>query len=154
MGFLDSLNIFKYLEQARFKELDQPATEAVVDALIMTMASDGDIDPRELEEVMDAAELLNWRGDKQIGDYVHEKMEIAASASPNVIPAEAKSIATRVASFDWLVEDVYYLSAKVANADDEVVASETQFLSALTRELGIDSETQRLVIQRIRHESM
>jgi len=154
MGFLDSLNIFKYLEQARFKKLDQAATEAVVDALVMAMACDGDLDPKELDEVMDAAGLLDWQGSQQIGDYVHEKMEIAANAGPDVIPAECKSIATRAASFDWLAEDIYYLSAKVANADHEVVVSETRFLSALTRELGIDNETQRLVVQRIRHESM
>lgn len=154
MGFLDSLNIFRYLEQARFKKLDQAATEAVIDALVMTMACDGEIDPDELDEVMDAADLLDWRGSQQVGDYVHEKMEIAKNAGPNVLPAEAKSIAARAASFDWLAEDIYYLSAKVAGADEEVVVSETRFLSALSRELNLDSETQRLVIQRIRHEEI
>ena len=154
MGFLDSLNIFKYLEQKRFEKLDQSATEAVIDALVMTMACDGDIDPDELDEVMDAAELLNWQSDTQVGDYVHEKMEVARNAGATVLPAEAKSIATRAASFDWLAEDIYYLASKVAGADDDVESSETQFLSILTRELRLDSETQRLVVQRIRHEEV
>ncbi len=154
MGFLDSLNIFKYLEQKRFKQLDQNATEAVIDALVMTMACDGNIDPDELDEVMDAAELFDWRSDQQVGDYVHEKMEVAQNAGPTVLPAEAKSIATRAASFDWLAEDIYYLAAKVAGADNELANSETAFLSVLTRELRLDSETQRLVVQRIRHEEV
>jgi len=154
MSFLDTFNISKYFDRSKFKQLNQQATEAVVDALVMAMACDGDVDADEVDEVLDAVDLLDWKADEPVADYVHRRMEVAREADPEVIPAECKSIASRAALYDWLAEEIYYLAARVAEVDDTIAAAETFFLSTLSRELQLDRETQRLTIQRIRHESM
>lgn len=154
MSLLESLNLFKFLEQRKFFRLEQPEKEALVDSLILAMACDGSLDSREREEVMKVARDLGWSGDYPVEDYVRRKSEAVLQAGPDIVQSECAAIAQRVATTEWLSEEIYYLAVRVVKADDAIVDSETHFLSTLTRELQLDKETQRLVIQRIRHESL
>ena len=155
MGFLDSLNIIEYFERRKFAKLDQRATEAVLDAIVFAMLSDNEVDQLEVDQVLDFGGRLTWQGDASLGAYVNDLISDADGKDmATILPGVCEDIAARVVGFDWLPEEVYYLAAKVVGADDVHQEEERVFLGQLSRAMQLDSETQRLVIQRIRTEEL
>ncbi len=139
MSFLDAFNIVRYFEKKKFAGLSQEETEAFLDALVFAMNIDGEAHPDELKALQDAAEKLSWHGEDQVDEHIRNlETEVEAADA-------AKYVSDRIKT-NWLLDDTYQVCARIAQADGEIVESETEFLAALAKAFGFSADHQRVLI--------
>ncbi len=149
--------VFKFIANLttgrRFRNLEQDQNEALIDALTAAKVIDGELHPAEAEELLESMEMLDWKGGHTVDRYIDMAVgqaEGIKATSEELLPF-FEGISERLGE-DWLRQETYYLSSRVALADDIVVEQERVFLQAMVQAFGIDSERQQLIIRKIRNE--
>lgn len=154
MSFFEKINLFKYFERQKWVGLSIAEKEVIVETLVMVMMVDHHIDPAEEKLLHKDLDLLGWDGEVPLESYVQTVMEYVNGGDPLAsLPAVTEGLARRITT-DWLPKELYYLAANIALSDSDMAEEERLFLSALVTSLGLTSEEQRLVIQRIRIDDM
>lgn len=149
--------IFQFIAELstrkKFRGLEQDQNEALIDALAAAKAIDGKLLDVERRELMEAMKMLDWEGGRPLEDYVDAAVERATEIAPE--PAELDAffgdIGERLGE-DWLREEAYYLSSRIALADEEVDESERVFLKHMVEAFEIPSDKQELIVRKIRNE--
>lgn len=141
------MNFFRRLffgpQQSRFS-LDQ--AKAFLDILICIMVADGRQDTGELDEIYRAIAQLRAEDRAEIENYVEmRRREFAEEVDTRVVFAQAAEVLDE----PWMREHAYYLAARIAGANNEVHASETEALHFLVSALQLPREKLRLITQRL-----
>lgn len=145
--FTDFLTNF--FDKHKYKEMSQAQVEGLLDTLIFAMIADGHVTAGERTELARAAEVLPWEGSGTIDSYIQQTETRLRNASH---PSDFLRDAASALDEEWMQDDAYYLAARVAGADDKVVAAETEYLHALTTALGLTGERLRLITSRLINE--
>ena len=146
MGLFETLTSF--FSDDRYASLTQQQTEAFIDALTYAMLSDGEIAPAEEDELADALAQLDWQGAEPVELFVDNACDRAEAAleTPGASEDYCADIAERLADQE-LREETYYISAKVACADNQVLESERVFLNRMVEAFEIDRERLALITE-------
>lgn len=151
------MSVFKFIAnlstKRKFANLKQDQNEALIDTLAAAKAIDGKLLESERLELMDAMEMLDWKGGKSVDGYVDWTIDKATSleSTPEQLKPFFTDISDRLGE-DWLRQEAYYLGSRVALADDEVVEQERVFLMEMVKAFGIPADRQQLIIRKIREE--
>ena len=137
----------------KFANLSQEQNEALIDTLTAAKAIDGQLREVERQELLEVMDMLQWQGDRSMAKYVDQAVERARQIEPVAEPLQEffSEIGERLAE-DWLREEAYYLSSRIALADEEVVEPERLLLKHMVNAFGISSERQQLIIRKVSRE--
>lgn len=126
------------LEGETFKSLDDSQERAFVDALTYAMIADDKVASGEEEELADALRPLEWKGSEPLQSYVNESLDRAkvVSDSGDSVREYLRDVSERLAE-DWIREETYYITARLAASDRSLDALETAYLRVMVEEFGI-----------------
>lgn len=148
MGLLDTIGDF--FGQDRYDHFSQRQTEAFIDALTFAMVVDGEIAPKEEDELAEALDEFDWQGPPPLEVYVDESLDRAEACDNN--PARTDEyVADISARLDeqQTREEVYYVCAKVACADETILESERVMLNNLVEAFEIDRDRLALMTEEL-----
>ncbi len=139
MGMMETIR--RFLSGKRYDDLDQRQTEAFIDALTFAMVVDGEVAPSESDRLAEALEEFDWRGESPLEVYTEEALDRAERLGDD--PERAREYTSEIAERlggDQLHEEVYFLSAKVACADEQLRDSERVLLSHFVDAFELDDD--------------
>ena len=153
MFFLRKL-VANLMTNKMFKNITQAQNEALIDCLALAVAIDGRVDPEELREVRDVLKMMDWRGQLGVEDYLRDALERAQSHAIEeaALRVFASDIAQRLDQ-DWLCDEAYYISARIATADKDIDEQERVMLNALVESLGLTRERLQHITQKLMAET-
>jgi hypothetical protein len=131
---------------------NQTQVEALIDTLTLAMVAEGEVPDHEREELERTLEQLDWRGTRSIHDYVDDSI----AADRDVV--ESGEVRSRVEDIserlddDALREEAYFLAARVAAIDAEVVSDETDVLTTLVDVFDIPRDRLKLLTRKLRNQ--
>lgn len=142
-----------FLSGAQFSKLDDDQEEALVDTLTYVMAVDGELSDAEEQQLSEALDVLDWDRGTSIDSYVHDSIERAKQKAATVEETRqyCLELSERLGE-DWLREETYYLAARMAAADAEIVDDEHGVLKTIVDTFGIDDRTQGRITDQIMRE--
>ena len=148
MGLFDTLTNF--FSDGRYSSLSQEQTEAFLDAITYAMVSDGEIADEEEDELGEALEEFNWNGSEPVELFVDHALDRAEQHLGDSASASDywSDISGRLAD-QTLREETYYLSAKVACADQEILESERTFLNGMVEAFDISDRRLEMMTQEL-----
>ena len=151
MGIFQTIRNFLDDANQRYSDLSQEQSEAFVDALTYAMIVDGEIADVEEDRLADALEEFDWRAETPLTVYVDDALDRAATCVDYRARAKAyfSAIAERLGD-DGLQRQVYFLSAKVACADEQILDSERVLLTNLVDAFDIDAKRLELITRELR----
>ena len=138
----------------KFANLSQVQNEALIDALTAAKAIDGQLREVERQELLEVMDMLEWDGVQSMASYIEDAVERARSIEPvgESLQEFFADVGERLGE-DWLREEAYYLSSRIALADEEVVEPERLLLKHMVKALGIDADRQQAIISKV-HEGI
>lgn len=140
------------LQGRNFSSLEPDQEMALVDALTYAMAVDHEVAPAEEEELSDALRVLSWSADQSLDAYVHTSVTRAQASVKEQRTAEyCRDISERLGE-DWLREETYYLAARVAASDNEIVSEEQVLLSTMVDAFDLDDATHERITNQLLRE--
>lgn len=133
--------IKNFFEGETYKSLDQSQEEAFVDALTYAMIADEKIVTGEEDELADALRPLDWKGSKPLESYVNESIDRARSVadSGSSVRNYLSDVSERLGE-DWIREETYYITARLAASDRSLDEFETAYLRVMVEEFGIPED--------------
>ncbi len=137
----------------QFSKITQQQNEALLDVIALSMAADGLLEPQERVEALAALKQLNWKDHSSAELYFDGSCEKAPGllADPDVLDTYLSELSERLGE-QWLVEEAYYIAARVAAVDSDVAHEERELLSALVRHFNIPSDRLRTITDLIMRE--
>jgi uncharacterized tellurite resistance protein B-like protein len=139
----------RFFERLSKRKFNQEQTECLLDIITCVMVADGVTTQEEREQLERALDGLSWEGGGTAAEYVERAETRLKEADART---EFLSRAATVINDPDLQDEVYFLAARMAGADDRLVLEETAVLHDITRAFGLDGERLRLITQRLRHE--
>lgn len=134
----------------KFKDLEQPQIEALLDVLTAAKVIDGELHPDEKAELEEAAKVLPWNSpltiERYIEEAVHRGYQVEATAEN--LDAFFKGIGERLGE-DWLRQEAYYYASRIALADKQVVEEERMMLKHMVQAFEIPADLQSLIIRKV-----
>lgn len=152
MGIITALsNLFA---GRSFSKISAEQEKAMIDALTYAMAVDREISPAEKDELTSSLRHVDWEEELPIEGYVSESVDRAqrVSTEKSEVAKYLSDIGRRLGQ-DWLREETYYLAARIAVADRDVVDEEQLLLSTMVRAFGLDNDTQAKIADQLMRES-
>ncbi len=136
----------RFFENLTKRKFNQEQLEGMLDVITFVMVSDGVTATEEREELERAISGVRWEGTGTVEGYVADaERRLKDSSNPPDFLQRAASAITE----DWMQDEVYYLAARMAGADKQIVAEETTFLHHLTAAFGIEGTRLRLITRRL-----
>lgn len=128
----------KMMTNKMFAKISQDQNEALLDCLAYAVSMDGEVTDSELAEVRLATEMFNWRGALPLDEYFTQALERieAQELDEASLRVWASELATRLGE-DWLCDEAYYISARIATSDHTIDEQERVMLNALVESLGL-----------------
>lgn len=141
------------LADGAYQRLERDQAEALVDALVMASAADGEVGERERNELDRSLSEIEKRAAGMPDDYPSRARERAreAAGDPEAIGRLAEQVAERLDD-ETLIDEAYYLSARVAAIDVDVRSTETEVLETFVETFDIPRDRLKLLTRRLRHE--
>ncbi len=136
-----------------YSHLDREPAEALIDAVMLVSAAEGKVPDREQTELDRTLSEIERRASALASDYRQTARERAekAAGDPEAVRAQAERILERLDD-ETLVEETYYLAARVAAIDIQVESEETDVLETLVDVFEIPRQRHKLLTRRLRHE--
>lgn len=137
-----------------FAKLTQEQNEALLDCLAYAVSMDGHVTDAELAEVKLATDMFNWRGDLPLDEYFSNALEAidAQALDEASLRVWASELAERLGE-DWLCDEAYYISARIATADQVIDEQERVMLNALVESLGLSRTRLLNITQKLMEET-
>jgi uncharacterized tellurite resistance protein B-like protein len=137
-----------------FSKISADQEKALIDSLTYAMAVDHEVSATEKKELTAALRNLKWRESVPLESYVSESVARAQERTSDQSDAASycSDIAERLAE-DWLREETYYLAARIAAADHEIVDAEQALLSTLVEAFDIDHAKQAKIADQLLRET-
>ncbi len=140
------------LQGRNFSTIEPDQEKALVDALTYAMAVDHEVAPDEEEELSSALRVLSWDADEPLESYVHTSVERSRASVKEQRTAEyCRDISERLGE-DWLREETYYLAARIAASDQDIVSEEQVLLSHMVAAFGLDDATHERITNQLLRE--
>lgn len=137
-----------------FSKISADQEMAMIDALTYAMAVDREIAATEQEELTSSLRHVDWEEEIPLEAYVSESVERAQriSADPFGAADYLADIGNRLGE-DWLREETYYLAARIAAADRDIVSEEQLLLSTMVQAFELDNDTQAKIADQLMRET-
>lgn len=133
-----------------YGSLSPEQEKAFVDALAYAVAIDRDVSQTEEQELTKQLGHLDWKSGVPLDSYVHESIERAKQKTATAADAATycRDINERLGE-DWLREEAYYLSARIAASDSDIVSEEQALLSTMVEAFALDDKVQERITNQL-----
>jgi uncharacterized tellurite resistance protein B-like protein len=145
-----------YFKQIRSKladanDISPEHARALIDAMVLTMAAEGELKGREETQLGRILEALEALTSIDTDAYAAQSMDAASDLAGDidVVSKQAQDIAGRLDDAT-LREEAYYLSCRIAAIDIDVVSEETHVLRSFVQAFEIPSERLKQLTKRLR----
>lgn len=137
-----------------FSKITADQEKALIDALTYAMAVDHEVSSTEEKELSQALRNVDWEESIPLDSYVHESVVRAQKQTAEQADAASycRNIGERLGE-DWLREETYYLAARVAAADREIVGEEQVLLRTMVEAFDLDDATQAKISDQLLRET-
>ncbi|QDG53792.1 hypothetical protein FIV42_24525 [Persicimonas caeni] len=137
-----------------FSKISAEQEKAMIDALTYAMAVDREIAGDEQKELTSSLRHVKWEEEIPLESYVSESVARAKriSAQPGDAPDYLHQISERLGE-DWLREETYYLAARIAASDRDIVSAEQLLLSNMVQAFELDNDTQARIADQLMRET-
>lgn len=147
MGYFFSI----HSELADYDHLDEDEVKALVDAVVLAMVAEGEIPEEEESELAKMTSAFDDHASMAIEPYLQERVEAAReiAGDSEAYRRWAEDVAGRLDD-ETLLEEAYYLAARMTAIDVEVVADETEVLETYVEVFDFPRERLKRLTQRLR----